>query len=217
MDWNLLSSILILVVGTACLYFLRNVRWPWRVALVVSMVVLFGVTVYKQAKKTETFEDVWHPKAVAWKQIPVEVYWDRTVFHEYNATFEEAIKVWNERIGCEVLRPVLPRNDATIFIRPFDGNECGKEVISTQIEENPGAPASAWYCNDYVDIQMKRLDELRLVFRITLHELGHAIGLAHDDEGAMAATASEPQMGDFPEYLLPSNKDVKSIKVRYCP
>lgn len=218
MDWNLFSSILILAIGIASLYFLKNTKWPYRAALVVSMLALFATTTYRMVKKHEAHEDVWHPKSLAWQQIPLEVYWDRTVFHDYNDTFEQAIKLWNDRIGCEVLRPSLQREGAVVVIRPFDGTECGKEIFGiSEVEENAGAPASAWYCGYLVDIQMRRLDETRLVFRITLHELGHAIGLGHDETGAMAKKVSDPQVGDPPEYLLPSNKDVTSIKVRYCP
>jgi hypothetical protein len=32
----------------------------------------------------------------------------------------------------------------------------------------------------------------------------------------MSMMVSDPQLGDTPVYLLPSNKDAASIKARYC-
>jgi hypothetical protein len=200
------------------LYYTRKSANTWgRLLIVLGMMGSLGGSILLTEHQRETTEPVWHPKALAWEQIPVEVYWDRTVFHDYNETFEQSVNIWNDRVGCEVLRVTHQRESARIHIRPFDGTECGKEVFGiAEIEEDSGALASAWYCGTHVDIQMKRLDEVRLAFRIALHELGHGIGLGHDDTGAMAKKVIDPQLGDPPEYLLPSNKDAASIKARYC-
>ncbi len=189
-----------------------------RIVLVVSMIANLAVVVARVERQKSKVEAVWHPAAINWGHMPLAVWWDRSKYTDYNDTFEAAINLWNSRTGCTVLYPAKVAGDAAIYIEPADGTRCGQRFSNAAaLDENPRAPVSGWYCNEFFDIQTKRLDSVGLAFRIILHELGHGIGLAHDAEGAMAPEALEPSMHDVPEYLLPNTKDVQSIKARFCP
>jgi hypothetical protein len=189
-----------------------------RVALASMMIVSLLIAVKRITAVEERNEVVWHEDAPNWTRMPLAVWWDHKVYEDYNQTIDAAIDLWNSRISCTVLWAAKDRAEAVILIHEADGTECGKETVSARrVEENPNAPASGWYCNGYFDIQTRRLDDVGVALRVFLHELGHGVGLAHDERGAMAPLALRPEPGDYPEYRLPSNKDVMSIRVRYCP
>jgi hypothetical protein len=219
MDGLTLSGIIIFAGGGLALWLTRKYATVWvRILTVALMMLTLGFTVANIERKKEKVEVVWHEKAINWEHMPLAVWWDRTKYTDYNDTFEAAIALWNSRIGCTVLYAADNPAEVAMVIKPMDGTKCGRLIWNQEpLDENPNAAASTWFCTDFVDIQTKRLDEVGLAFRIVLHELGHGIGLAHDKEGAMAPQAMEPKIGDAPEYLLPNNKDVFTIKARYCP
>lgn len=219
MDGLTLSGIIVFLGCALALWITRKTGPQWlRYILAVSMVLNLAAVVVRVERDKEKVEAVWHEKAINWEHLPLAVWWDRTKYTDYNDTFEAAINLWNSRIGCTVLYAADNPAEVSMVIKPMDGTKCGRLIWNQEpIDENPNAAASTWLCTDFVDIQTKRLDEVGLAFRIVLHELGHGIGLAHDDEGAMAKQAMEPKIGDAPEYLLPNNKDVFTIKARYCP
>ncbi len=188
-----------------------------RVVLVVSMALVLGFTVARVERQKELVENVWHKDAPTWAQMPLTVWWDRKVYEDYNQQIQAAIDLWNSRISCTVLWAVPNRGDAMIIMHEADGTKCGRETVGdAEIDENQNAPVSGRYCNGYFDIQTKRLDDVGVAFRIFLHEFGHGIGLDHDEEGAMAVLALRPEPGNYPEFLLPSRKDVMSVRERYC-
>jgi hypothetical protein len=219
MDGLTLSGIIVFIGCGFALWITRKTGPQWlRYILAVSMFLNLAAVVVRVERDKERVEVVWHEKAINWGHMPLAVWWDRSKYTDYNDTFEAAIALWNTRVGCTVLYPAQVPGDASITIKSADGTRCGSQISpAVGLDENPNAPVSGWYCTNSFDIQTKRLDEVGLAFRIILHELGHGIGLAHDKEGAMAPQAMEPKIGDAPEYLLPNNKDVFTIKARYCP
>lgn len=185
-----------------------------RIVILAAMFASLVIAIVQIERKRNSIEAVWLDDAPEWKKMPLGVFWDRQEYSDYNDTFQSGIDVWNERIGCQVLAPVKTHGEANVVIRSNDGSECSYEAV--KVKENPLAPASAIFCGGYVEIVTKRLADVQLAFRIILHEYGHAMGLAHDDRGAMAEVVLTPTWDDPPEYLLPSDKDVAALKARFC-
>lgn len=174
--------------------------------LVVVAMTALAAGLYVLTTKPER---VFLPNATHWNHVPVTVGWDRTTFVPWEDAIRGAMRIWNGRVGCEVLRetPFVP----DVVIKSDDGTVCGGETYDA-----PGAPASTFFCAGGPVIVTRRLDELKLAGRIFLHELGHALYLDHDDEGAMRVQVQEPADGDPPEWLLPNEADVKALAARYC-
>jgi hypothetical protein len=196
----------------------RHHKQSWFLwSLGALMFLVLFVTVRRIERLRTVNEPVWDTRAVAWSKLPLKVFIDAKAFTAYLQTFNLAMDTWNKRVGCTVFVSETGPEHAQVLIRSADGSTCGTETFEVSMVTEPeNAPVSAWYCNGYVDIQMRRLDRTDVAFRIVLHELGHSIGLTHDDRGAMSVMVFEPQTGDAPEYLLPSDKDVAAIKERYC-
>jgi hypothetical protein len=213
----------VFVGSSVGIYFIRKMKSRAPLFLLVgAMLTSLILLIHDNEQRLNRQEAVWHPKAVPWATVPVKIYWDRSQYKAYNGAIDEAVRTWNERTRCQFFLAIggdtagSSEQDAQVRIHPYDGTICGQDTTAAEIAEDPDAPASAWYCAGWVDIQTKRLDDVGLAFRIFLHETGHAIGLDHDQVGAMAKKVSDPQPGDPPEYLLPSAKDVEAIHARYC-
>ncbi|MDQ3259284.1 MAG: hypothetical protein M3Q00_00625 [Pseudomonadota bacterium] len=176
-------------------------------AVAVSMLML-AAGVYLLKEKEAEGEAVWMDITAGWQDGPVGVRWDREVFADYNDTINDAMQMLNRRVGCQMLI-VDETPGAGITITSYDGDSCSDATDSK---------APMWACirSGHVDIQVKQLDSTGLAFRQILHELGHALGLAHDADGMMASAAMEPKPGDYPEFRLLSPKDEAALRDRYC-
>lgn len=179
----------------------------WRRWTVVTASVAIVALVVWAARRDHKAEGVWDPKAPQWAG-PVTVHVSPALA-EHDEPIQAAIDSINGRVGCRVLK----RTDepfAEVRLRPDDGVACGDSV------DGVDKPASAYYCAGYVDVVFRRLDSIGLAHRMALHELGHTLGLGHDEVGMMAPSVVEPQAGDYPEYLLLSNKDAAALRERLC-
>lgn len=204
---------LVAAIGNAVLIYVfrRHPNFWIRLAFALAMIIAFFALIKAAADRDDRAETVWHPDAIHWTKVPLGVHWNEVAFAVYREPLEEAMKTWNNRVGCAVFEKAISEASSTVKVRAHDGTACGKEVA-----EGKDTPVRAHYCGTYFDIQVKRLDHMGLSYRIFLHEFGHALGLDHDDVGAMSEHVRQPRDGDYPENLLPSNKDVAALKERYC-
>lgn len=217
MDMLTVAGVVVFIGIAVALYTTRRASTPLaRLVLSALMLMVLGATVIQYEVRRNLREGVWHPNAIRWQRTPIGIYWDRQDFAPYNETIENAVTTWNRRAGCVVVAPLSSRDGADIVLRSFDGTKCGQEQLMVEIKESPDVPAWGYYCSDYADFQFKRLDDIRVAFRIFLHEIGHGIGLDHDDRGAMAPTVFASTSHDVPEWWLPSEADVAAISKRYC-
>jgi hypothetical protein len=183
-----------------------------RVALLGSLVALsIGGAWASNAEKDKT-EATWMADAIVWPKdkMPLKVWFDLANYPEYEEAFTGAVKTWNDRVEFEVFRITQDRAEADVVFKTTDGSACGDDGGLDR-----KAAMSACLTGKQVIVQIRKIDSVGLAFRQTLHELGHALGLDHDETGAMSEAAMEPQAGDYPELLLISNKDTSAVQGRF--
>lgn len=202
----------LLVVGLGAITYLKRREFSQkvRIGLILAQVALVAVGAVSAHHTADQQEKVWHADAVSWKATPVPVWFDRAAYPEYEDAFVAAVNTWNARLNFKFFRITEDRSEARIVFKTTDGSACGKDGGL-----DGKAAMSACLLGDRVIVQIRKIDSMGTAFRQFLHELGHAIGLDHDDDGAMAIAALEPVASDAPEYMLPNRKDIEEIVKRY--
>lgn len=145
-------------------------------------------------------EAVWLPNARHWANTPLKV--EITDFHEAS---RDAIKLWNNRIGCPIFRE--DNSNPNIIIKSADAS-CGTPLS----REDYGG---AYLCGQTAEVHVAYPGDLWQQLYIIHHELGHVIGLAHDDRGAMAPLPRREIHGPDP-IIRATDKDTDAIRKRYC-
>jgi hypothetical protein len=165
---------------------------------VIAVVLLWGIP------RDNRDEPVWLDGVTA-RTDTLTVGWDDDLDRTQGEAIMQAIRETNREVGCAVLSPSGTTGVVTILTaggRP----PCGGFVL-----RHPGRPTTAFCSNGDIDIVVGGPGELQETYLIHRHELGHALGLAHDPAGLMAEHFEVTE----PLHSL-SPKDRKALQSRFC-
>jgi predicted Zn-dependent protease len=194
-------------------------KWWILIAVVVFVLagggVLWGVLTHKEPGFMEV---CWqHGQAVytnceqtlplKWSksQLPLTYYIDFDRHHKvYVESVTGAAKSWNQEIGVEVFKRVEKREDAKVVVKW--GSVSGNAGGHTSHRGDDSGPKSA-------EVVLVDASDVRAVYRFAMHELGHVLGLAHDDfESSVMYAVAPDQTGPYLKFILPSDHDKKLLQ-----
>jgi hypothetical protein len=187
--------------------------WWWamrlraRVLLVCALVADVAIVIAIQVRLDRRAEPVWADNARTWPRVPLLVRSGIEV-QAYGLQLRHAMQLWNHEVGCTLFEEAGPeRPDVrVIFLRD---EPCGKLPVALEKK----AAAGTYYCADgTADIELLTLDDVRVAYLLFAHELGHALGLAHDTHGLMSEAITEADL----THATPSLKDAAALAERYC-
>ena len=142
-----------------------------------------------------------------WATTPVTVEWTQ-VNPDFDGSLSQALAAWNYAAGCQVLARAHDATTANVSVQGYDGTACGREQLLPS-----NANAGTVRCTaELAEVRLKVASDIRSVFVIVEHELGHVLGLAHDRSALMMAS---PDL-DAEVRPLPSDADGAAVGARYC-
>lgn len=182
----------------------------WKRTAVFVVSGLIAVTVVVVAYVDKAKEPVWMEGARTLAPMPVTVGAADSLSY-FAPQLVEAVHEINRAVGCRVLaidseRPVVSL--ITPEVRDMCGGQCQ--------EAEKAVGASTCFCrNGTIDVMVLSPYDVAVAYLTFMHELGHALGLAHDATGLMAV---RPAWGPDMPLPLPtvSPKDAAALRERYC-
>lgn len=168
--------------------------------MLVIAVVMFGLIWYMNHERTKSeatvmglcwdssgqahYPEKWgvnapcdSPRALRWTKAPKLVHWKMpSYFDSYADSHRRAMDFWNKELGHEHFRPTSDESlaDITIVVGSFGD---GSGAMSTSHREVDGKISATITVKAPSDVRRWMLEEQ--------HELGHVLGLAHDQTGIM--------------------------------
>jgi hypothetical protein len=142
--------------------------------------------------------------------VPVTIGWSAGL-RRFDNDIHAALMEIQRQVGCPVLSPSGTRGQVTMHM--LNPNVCGGMENNLDV----GDIAGTWVCpSGEVEIQYRDMADPSQRYPVILHELGHAMGLSHDDSGFSVMNDPPPPMLDgmpAPEF---TSKDRKALRERYC-
>lgn len=145
------------------------------------------------------YEAYWHSE-----NFPIKVFIDSRDPVEFQESMEIAARVWNMSLGLQVFDTErVDFSNATIT------NTCGwvasqvvHDLETSGLWHGEYYPGTSEICFGQVSIQpnIKKNN----IIKIFMHELGHALGLAHD-EGDKRSIMHPIVFSDYPQYIMPDD------------
>jgi hypothetical protein len=145
------------------------------------------------------YEAYWHPE-----HFPIKVYIDTRDPIEFQEGMETAASIWNLTLGLDLFEPVK-----VDFGKTTVTGSCGwvasqvvHDLSTSGLWRGEYYPGTSEICFGWVYIQpdIKKNN----IIKIFIHELGHSLGLAHD-EGDKRSIMYPKVYSDYPQYIMPDD------------
>lgn len=188
----------------------ENVRTGFLIGCLVLGAALFIGNIVRHMGEPTFFKDA---RDRPWPSTPIVVSYSADVAKAFEAEVRKAVEHINDSVGCTLLTTTGEHPQIRI-LTALDDVPCKAAALH---ELPKTIDATTFLCAGTADILLEKVIEPRHAYVIVQHELGHALGLDHDEQGLMAKRwpEAEWQRTDVPLPRL-SIRDATALRERYC-